>query len=343
MSNIIGIDVSKASLDCAYLRDPDQDKAKRKSCPNEVSCFASLLAWATARSGLPVQALAFIIEPTHVYHEQLVQFFHKAGATVYLVNPGRVRKFAEGIGILSKNDLVDADLLVRYGLLARKLIAYAPVAQEVNDLRSLLNRLDVLERNLRSELNRQEKVGKTMVFHRLEQQSIARSVTRLKKEIKTFKGAIRQCVKLSSTLQQCFKLLCTIPGVGERTAWIMTVVLGSRSFRSAPEVASFPGLNPIEKRSGNSQYRRPRLSKSGSGHYRQQLYFPAMVATRKNPDIKALYERLLAADKTKMCALGAAMRKLVHICYGVVKNQAPYQAQTVNAWQNLAKQPGQRS
>ena len=49
MSNIIGIDVSKASLDCAYLRDPDQDKAKRKSCPNEVRCFASLVAWAEAK------------------------------------------------------------------------------------------------------------------------------------------------------------------------------------------------------------------------------------------------------------------------------------------------------
>ena len=329
MSNIIGIDVSKASLDCAYLRDPDQDKAKRKSCPNEVSCFASLLAWATARSGLPVQALAFIIEPTHVYHEQLVQFLHKAGATVYLVNPGRVRKFAEGIGILSKNDLVDADLLTRYGLIARNLIAWTPVPQELNDLRSLLNRLDVLERNLRSELNRQEKVGKAMVFHRLEQQSIARTVKRLKAEIITFKRAIRQCIKSTTVLQQHFDLLCTIPGVGAKTAWVMIVILGSRDFRSAPEVASFLGLNPIEKRSGNSQYRRPRLSKSGSGHYRQKLYFPAMVATRKNPDIKDLYERLLAADKTKMCALGAAMRKLVHICYGVVKNQTPYQAQTI--------------
>jgi transposase len=328
MSNIIGIDVSKASLDCAYLRDPDQDKAKRKSCHNEVRCFASLLAWAAARSGLPVSALAFIIEPTHVYHEQLVQFLHKAGATVYLVNPGRVRKFAEGIGILSKNDLVDADLLVRYGLMARNLIAYAPVPQELNDLRSLLNRLDVLERNLRSELNRQEKVGKAMVFHRLEQQSIARSVKRLKAEIMTFKRAIRQCIKSTTVLQQHFELLCTIPGVGAKTAWVMIVILGSRPFRSAPEVASFLGLNPIEKRSGKSQYRRPRLSKSGSGHYRQQLYFPAMVATRKNPDVQALYERLLAADKTKMCALGAAMRKLVHICYGVVKNQTPYQAQS---------------
>ncbi len=329
MSNIIGIDVSKADLDCAYLRDPDRKRTQRLRCANDVNCFASLVAWAETISGLCVKSLAFVIEPTHVYHEQLVEFLYNTGATVYLVNPGRVRKFAEGIGILSKNDLIDADLLVRYGLLAKKLNAYAPVAQEVNDLRSLLNRLEVLERNLRSELNRQEKVGKTMVFHRLEQQSIARAVKRLKAEIITFKRAIRECINSTPSLRQNFNLLQTIPGVGAKTAWIMMVILGSRSFRSAPEVASFLGLNPIEKRSGKSQYRRPRLSKSGSRHYRQQLYFPAIVATRKNPDIKALYERLLAADKTKMCALGAAMRKLVHICYGVVKNQTPYTAQSI--------------
>ena len=51
MSNIIGIDVSKASLDCAYLCDPDQNKAKRKQCHNDVHGFAELLAWAEARSG----------------------------------------------------------------------------------------------------------------------------------------------------------------------------------------------------------------------------------------------------------------------------------------------------
>jgi transposase len=70
MSNIIGIDVSKASLDCAYLRDPEQDKAKRNSFPNKAHSFTALVTWATARSGLPIQALAFIIEPTHVYHEK---------------------------------------------------------------------------------------------------------------------------------------------------------------------------------------------------------------------------------------------------------------------------------
>jgi len=137
------------------------------------------------------------------------------------------------MGILSKNDLIDADLLTRYGLLNRKLLAYQPQAQEIGDLRSLLNRLDCLERDL----------------------------------------------------------LLSIPGVGTETAWVMIVVLGTRQFDSAPQVASFLGLNPIEKQSGMTRYRRPRLSKAGSGHFRQALFFPAMVATRKNPDIKAQNER----------------------------------------------------
>ena len=61
MSHIIGIDVSKASLDCACLRDADQKRPKRLTCQNEVCGFAALLAWAEERSGRPVASLAFII------------------------------------------------------------------------------------------------------------------------------------------------------------------------------------------------------------------------------------------------------------------------------------------
>lgn len=327
MSNTIGIDVSKATLDCAWLLDSEQDKARRRSCQNDVRRFESLITWAEAVSKQPRQSLAFVVEPTNIYHERLVQFLYSAGATIYLVNPGRVRKFAEGIGILSKNDLVDAVLLTRYGLMAKKLIVYKPVPQDVNDLRSLLARLDSLERNLRRELNRKEKAGKTMAFHYLEQQSIERAIHQLKAEIVLFKKAAREHVKASPLLQRSLELLLTVPGVGERTAWHMIVILCSRQFNSAADVASFLGLNPIEKRSGKSEYRKPRLSKSGDAHYRQVLYFPAMVATRKNPDVQALYQRLVDAGKPKMCALGAAMRKLVHICYGVHKSQMPYQPQ----------------
>ena len=337
MSNIIGIDVGKMSLDCAWLRDLDQDKPKRKKVENSPQGFKSMLTWAQDVSGLAASELSFMVEPTGIYHEFLVQFLYQHQATIYLVNPSMVRKFAAGMGILSKNDLIDADMLTRYGLLRRKLLPYQPEAQEVSDLKSLLNRLDTLERDLRRELNRQEKVSKSSTIHRLEKQSIQRTVRYLEAEIKRFKKHIGEAIKSTASLQKDYELLLTIPGIGARTAWSMLVILRSRRFASAPEVASYLGLNPIEKQlqdsascrslSGTTRYRRPRLSKAGNGRFRQALYFPAMVATRKNPDIKAQYDRLLAADKSKMCALGAAMRKLVHICYGVLKHQRPYEVQ----------------
>ena len=346
MSNIIGIDVGKMSLDCAWLRDLDQDKPKRKKVENSPQGFKSMLTWAQDVSGLAASELSFMVEPTGIYHEFLVQFLYQHQATIYLVNPSMVRKFAAGMGILSKNDLIDADMLTRYGLLNRKLQPYQPEAQEISDLKSLLNRLDTLERDLRRELNRQEKISKSNAIHRLEKQSMQRTVRYLETEIKRFKKHIGEAIKSTASLQKDYELLLTIPAIGARTAWAMLVILGSRRFASAPtrlrscrffEVASYLGLNPIEKQlqdsascrslSGTTRYRRPRLSKAGNGRFRQALYFPAMVATRKNPDIKAQYDRLLAADKSKMCALGAAMRKLVHICYGVLKHQRPYEVQ----------------
>ncbi len=157
-----------------YLRDIEQHKAKRKRVTNTPEGFIALLSWAETISGLCVTEIRFIIEPSSVYHELLVQFLDRRHATIYLVNPGRVRKFAQGMGILSKNDLIDADMLTRYGLLNRKLMAYQPEAPEICDLRSLLNRLDSLERDLRRELNRQEKIGRSNVLHRLEKQSMQR-------------------------------------------------------------------------------------------------------------------------------------------------------------------------
>ena len=273
MSNIIGIDVSKLSLDCAWLRNLDQNKAKRKRVENSPQDFKALLTWAQDVSGLAANELRFVVEPTGIYHEFLVQFLNQHQATIYLVNPSMVRKFAAGMGILSKNDLIDADMLTRYGLLRRNLLPYQPEAQEISDLKSLLNRLDTLERDLRRELNRQEKVSKSSTIHRLEKQSIRRTVRYLEAEIKRFKKHIGEAIKSTASLQKDYELLLTIPGIGAKTAWAMLVTLRSRRFASAPEVAAYLGLNPIEKQSGTTRYRRPRLSKAGNGRFRQASIF----------------------------------------------------------------------
>jgi len=95
------------------------------------------------------------------------------------------------------------------------------------------------------------------------------------------------------------------------------MVIGSRQFESASQCSAYLGLVPVQQESGSSIKGRSRLSKAGNPGIRAKLYMAAEVATRYNPDIKAQYERL--TSKGKMSALGAAMRKLVQICFGVLK------------------------
>ena len=102
-------------------------------------------------------------------------------------------------------------------------------------------------------------------------------------------------------------------------------VLAVPEFVSAEQLAAYLGLVPVERQSGSSVLGRPRLSKTGPAKLRAVLYMAAVVATRHNPHVRAVYDRLLARGKSKMSALGAAMRKLVHLCFGVLKTRLPYQ------------------
>lgn len=104
---------------------------------------------------------------------------------------------------------------------------------------------------------------------------------------------------------------------------LLTIIQPGR-FSSAPQCAAYLGLIPVEHQSGDSVKGKPRLSTAGNGQIRAKLYMAAVVAIQHNETIKAQYNRLLKNGKCKMSALGAAMRKLTHVCYGVIKHQTEY-------------------
>jgi len=66
------------------------------------------------------------------------------------------------------------------------------------------------------------------------------------------------------------------------------------------------------------------MSKVGNGRLRRAVYFPAMTALRFNAEVKAFGDRLKERGKETMVMIGAAMRKLLHICYGVLKSGRPF-------------------
>ena len=323
----LGIDVAKAKLDCSLLLDPASAKRKSKTFTNNKAGFANLLEWIGKFEITPVNLHA-IMEGTGVYHEQIALALTDAGTTVSIVNPAHIKDFGRGIAVRTKTDSMDSLVLARYGAMLQP-PAWIPPAQEARALKALLARRDALAQDLRRELNRQEKAEATDTPE-LICQSLDESIKFLQKQLDKLQKDIDDHVDHSPNLRRDYELLTSIPGVGQRVGNNLLAIMHSQLFRTAEQLAAYLGLVPIERQSGTSVLGKARLSKAGPPRIRAVLFMAAVVATKRNPHVKALYERLVAKGKAKMAALGAAMRKLVHLCFGVLKNQIPYQATYAN-------------
>ncbi len=321
----IGIDVSRDKLDCAVVDDCGTVIQRSRAFKNSADGVDALLKWVgkIASKG----HARFVIEATAAYHEMASLRLAKTGEFVAIVNPFHVRSLARGLAMLSKSDAIDALVLAQYGRLA-KLRRWVPPAAQLVDIQALLLRLDAIESDLLREQNRREQAAAresaTLVIG-----SIDASIKFLKRQRKSIEFAISKSIETAPGIADDVERLRSIPGVGEKTANRMATMLRMHDFKSAREVAAFCGLVPVEHKSGTSVYRKPRLSKAGNPRMRAALYMVAVVAMRLNPDVKALYDRLVGRGKAKMAALGACMRKIVQICFGVLKSGKTYAPQAV--------------
>ena len=157
-------------------------------------------------------------------------------------------------------------------------------------------------------------------------QSIHTMIEQLSQEKKRLERQIDDHIDRHPHLKKDRQLLASIPGIGPTMSRLMLSVIHSRSFKNAEQLAAFLGVIPKLVESGVFKGRSA-LSKKGPPSVRAKLYMAAIVASQHNPDVIKQKNRLLAKGKTKMQALGAAMRKLVHICFGVIKNQTEYSPQ----------------
>jgi transposase len=320
----LGMDVAKAKLDCCLLLDKVSNKRKTKVVANSKSGIAELLGW-LARQNVSPAELHVAMEGTGVYHEQAAMVLADAGVTVYIANPAQVKDFGRGLGVRTKNDGVDSFVLARFCASGdTKKRPWMPPSPQARLLQALLLRREAVARDLQRERNRQEKADATDTPERV-RESIASSLEFLAKELARLQSDIDEFINKHDDFEADLNLLKSIPGVGPQVGSNMLSVMRARHFETAEELAAYLGLVPVERRSGTSVLSRPRLSKAGPARVRAVLYMASVAATRCNPHVRAIYERLIARGKTKMSALGAAMRKLVHLCFGVIKTQKPYQ------------------
>src|SRR3972149_4157983 len=198
---------------------------------------------------------------------------------------------------------------------------WMPPAPTVRRLQAIARRLDALIAMRTQELNR---LG---VAHSLVEPSIKEHLLYLESEIEKLKEQMRSEIDQDPDLRNKRDLLITIPGISDTTISIILAELDFNKFESVSDVAAFMGLAPKDKISGTSVKGKPRLCKTGNARLRKCFYMPAMVAMRFNPVVSAFQRRLKENGKNGKVIVCAAMRKLVHIIYGVLKTGKPFNPQ----------------
>lgn len=310
---ILGIDISKKNFDVALLL-PNGKQKNKKFC-NDTLGFNTLYDWLRE---LEVHALHACMEATNVYGNALAEFLFDHGYAVSVVNPARIKGFAQGELLRTKNDKQDAALIARF-CVAMSPSLWQPDPLNIRQLKAMVRRIDALLEMKQQELNRLD------VAEILVRPEIQSHINDLDCRIKKLRQDIQDHIDDDPDLKQQKDLLLSIPGIGDKTvATLLSYFSTINKFDNAKKLASFCGVAPREFQSGSSVKGRGGMSKIGSAQLRKALFLPAMVAIRYNPTIIKLKERLTRQGKAKMVIIGAAMRKLIHVIFGVLKNNTPF-------------------
>jgi transposase len=310
---VLGIDVAKAKVDACLLQ-ADGVRHHKVFANTEVG-FAQLECWLTLHGARPVHAC---LEATGTYGAALALFLTAHQHVVSMVNPVAIKAYAASQLTRSKTDRVDAAVIARF-CLTQTPPPWTPAPPEMLELQGLVRRLETLVEMRTMERNRAAAAPIPAV-----RASIAAHLDYLKTEIAQTEALIVAHIRHAATLQTQVQLLTSIPGIGVATAAVLLAEINFAAFTHARQVAAFAGVIPRQRQSGSSVRGRSRLSKVGSSRLRRALYFPAVTALRCNPAIQQWAAGLRARGKCEMQIIGAVMRKLLHLAFGVVKSGRPY-------------------
>lgn len=241
-----------------------------------------------------------------------------------VANPRAVRHFAQAMMQRSKNDRLDAVVLLHFAE-RMPFTAWARPQENALAVWAIARRLQALREVCTAEKNRAHAAGVSRAIPVEVRRSIAQSLRFLEREIHKLRRRAVQLIAGDVRLQQRYALLRSVPGMGEvSSVQVLAELLLLPGDRDVRQWVAYAGLDPREYSSGTSVRKYTRISKVGNAHLRRALYMPALVASRYEPHFRGFYERLVARGKSKRQSLLAVARKLLHGIYGVFRSQRPY-------------------
>lgn len=308
--SFVGVDVSKSKFDVVILPE-----GTGLTCAYDSEGINQFLRH------LPKHGCVVVLEATGGYERRLAAELVEAGYQTAIVNPRQVRDFARGIGVLAKNDRIDARVLATYAQHV-KLRLVEKRSEKQQELTALVVRRRQLLALQVAESNRLEQ---TTI--KLAAKSIRHVLDLLRKELKKLDAEIARLIAADDDWRNKSELLQTVPGVGPATSAALVAELSELGKLNRKRIASLVGLAPFSRDSG--KFRGQRAIWGGRGSVRSALYMAAFNARRCNPVIRAFADRLQQAGKRPKVILTACMRKLLVILNTMVRNQTTWKTTVV--------------
>ena len=309
---VIGVDIAKLKFDVASLSD---GRYKHKTLTNDEQGFAHFVSWLLSLFGNDKPLIC--MEATGAYSIPLADFMVSQGYPVSVVNPAKIKAFANSELSRAKTDKADAKLIARYALAMHPPL-WTPPPPNIRVLQALVRRVEHLLEMIQMERNRLDTANANIT------DSITTVLATLETELEATRKAIHDHIDNDPELKHRHDLLITIPGIGEASIAHLLVVLSCHhGFLTAKQAVAYAGLAPALRQSGQWTGK-THLAKSGDPALRKALYMPALVAWRHNPLIRIFCQRLKANGKNGKAIACAAMRKLIHLSFAILKSGEPF-------------------
>lgn len=308
-----GIDVAKDTLQVCLLGATKQ----QQEFANSRKGHRQLVRWLKKHGG---EALFVGLEATGNYGAAVCAYLYQQQITVSVINPARIKAYAQSQLKRHKTDAIDAELIADF-CRTQQPDAWSPPPPEEQELRALVRHLDDLKAQRQAEKNRLEAQPTSPIVVR----NLHDHIRFLDQQIQQLEHAMRDHIDQHPHLKQQRDLLNSIPGIGDTTSYHILAELGDLTrFTDVRQVVALAGLNPQLRRSGTSLHYTAGISRMGRYSLRTALYMPAMVAMQHNPILKAFAERMTHNGLKPKQVITAVMRKLLHLAYGVLKNKEPF-------------------
>lgn len=294
MGNVAGIDVSKGTLECIIGTEKILERFS-----NTAKGYARL------ERRLKKQSVELVVlEATGGYEIGVFKFLWASGIKTARINPRQIRAYAHSLGRRAKNDMLDAEILMEYGVRVKP-EAKMPTGDEIERLRLLLGRRQQLSKMLVAEKNHLSAPGITPEIKK----SIKAMQRVIQTQIKTLNLEIETTINASSELKNKADRLRQETGVGPVLLGTLLSEMPELGQLARNQVSALVGVAPFDRDSGT--IRGARAIAGGRVHVRCALYMATLAAIRHNPILRAFYQRLVSKGKHKKVAIVACMRKFI--------------------------------